>query len=125
MENIHNKKIQNIEKKIKILNGLLIVGIIISIIGVFGLITTMIRIGELQQELDKQQSDMQRLSEIDQELDEIQNNNWIFGISLFMGSPIFIMAFDFKRRFSKLKESYLELNKKDSELSFIIDLKEE
>lgn len=125
MGNIYYKKVQNIEKKIRILNGLLIVAIIISIIGVIGLITTMIRINELQRELDKHESNMQRLSEINQELDEIQIKNWIFGISLIMGPSISVTTFNFKRRFSKLKESYLELNKKYSEPSFIIDLKDE
>ncbi len=124
MGNIYNKKIQSIEKKIKFLNGLLIVGIIISIIGVLGLVTTIIRINELQQELNKHESDMQRLSEINQELDEIHIKNWIFIISLLMGPPIFSTAFNYKRRFSKLKESYLDQYETHSEPSFIIDLKE-
>ncbi len=125
MGNIYNKKIQSIEKKIKFLNVLLIVGIIILIIGILGLITTVIRINELQQELDKRESDMQRLSEINKELEEINNKNWIFMISLFIAPPIIFMAIDYKRRFSKLKESYLDQYETHSEPSFIIDLKED
>ena len=125
MGNIYNKKIQSIEKKIKFLNVLLIVGIIILIIGILGLIITVIRINELQQELDKRESDMQRLSEINKELEEINIKNWIFMISLFIGPPTIFSALNYKRRFSKLKDLYLDQYKTHSELSLIIDLKED
>jgi hypothetical protein len=133
------REIRKIDKKIRNLKRIFIVGIIISIIGLCGIAAIMIKTGQLMQELEENdnkgfsnwtEEDDQRLSDIDRELDLMLIMNFIFGPLLILGPILAMSAFSHKRNFLKLRESFLnppktgDLETRD-ELSFIPDLSEE
>ena len=133
------REIRKIDRKIRNLKRIFIVGIIISIIGLCGITAIIIRTGQLKHELEENENkgfsnwteeDEQRLSEINRELDLMLIMNFIFGPLLALGSLLAMSAFSHKRNLLKLRESFLnppktgDLEIRD-ELSFIPDLSEE
>ncbi len=108
MTEIRNKGIQNIEKKIRILRRIFIIGIILIIIGFCGTIGTMVRIIQIVKETDEienLQERYQRQIENERELDAL----WVYDCFFFsltcVGGFCVIIGNHYKK-FSELREAY-------------------
>jgi hypothetical protein len=118
----YEREIQKLEKKIRIFHWFFIIGVIISIIGISGMIAVFLHLDQIDIKLDEGGHD---LDEIDRELEETRFLTYVSGPLMMFGSMIAITFFNWKRRFLKLKQSYIDESNTITELSFIVDPKDE
>lgn len=115
----YEKQIQQFEKKITLHHRIAIVGVIISIIGFCGMLAIIVQINQIQRELDE---GGQNISEINQKLENSRTLMFfVFGPLMMFGPLISITGYNSKKRFSKLKQSYIDESDTKTELSLIID----